>query len=418
MKDHQEPGSVVPLPSDEQQKQALELAAELSEPSTESTGRVLHRLEDADAHILRLRRRRQQRWAGLTAGAAAAALLVFVWLRPSGPQVPGAPPESGSTLPAAFSSGYAQVETVRPCDGVSVEVRELTAVDMDWCLPDVLCINLARGEIDVSVAPTFRPSILRVHAGSVIVQVTGTRFTVSRHEERVSVSVTEGSVSVTWPDGSESVDAGSYWRSWTVGETVRTDPPHTVAADPQASGPGPPGDDDPRADDLPPIALAETEVQLLATIQAQRGLGRPAQERLEALDRYLATYPHSDSAEEVLALKVEALTDAGAYRDAIDTARDYCLTYEQGPRREEVRWLEATVARDRLHDCELALPPYRELAESSSGRRAEAEYYRGMCAFDTGRTDEARAALEAAVETKLPPEQDDVARQILESFEE
>ena len=415
-------GSVVPLPPDDQQRKALEAAAELTEPSSECRGRVIERLAQADAQVMRRRRQRRLRY-GFAAGAAAAAVLALATLWPLGRPEGGVPTGPESILPTRLASGYAQVQAVSPCEGVHVEARELTTVEMDWCESGVLCIGLERGEIDVSVGPAFKPQILRVHAGSVVVQVVGTRFTVSRHADRVSVAVTEGTVSVAWPEGSDTVTAGSSWRSW-------ADPADTLAAAPDGQerrdelradedhAPPPPAPPQAPTESPPQVALAETEIQLLATIQAQRGLGRPADERLGALDRFLATYPASASAEEVMALKVEALTDAGAYRDAIDTARDYCLTHESGPRREEVRWLEATVARDRLHDCELALAPYRELAESSAARRGEAQYYRGMCAFDTGRTDEARAALEAALAHELPAQQQQVARQILESLDE
>ncbi len=419
MKDPRRRSSVVPLPSDEEQRAALKVAAELSEPSAESSRRVLSRLEGADADLLRRRRRRRRRWTGVGGGVAAAAVITLVVLQmPDSPVADAPPPDPGSSLPAHVSSGYARVETVSPCAGITVEIRELTDLDLDWCSAGVLCLSLARGEIDVSVGPTFRPRTLRVLAGSVTVEVTGTRFTVSRHGERVSVAVTEGAVRVTWPDGSDTVVAGSYWTSWTdiAGAHGVESPAPVVSIPPANEGPAR-STEDIATGDLPPLAHTESEVWLLATIQAQRGLGRPAEERLETLEEYLVAYPQNDSAEEVLALKVEALTQAGEYREAIGAARDYCLTYEEGPHREDVRWLEATTARDRLHDCELALTPYRELAEGVGARRAEARYYRGMCAFDTGRKEEARAALEAAMEDDLLPEQRAVARQILESLE-
>jgi len=407
--------SVVPLPPDEQQRRALELATALSEPEPASTDRVLERLEGAQ---IDLRRRRRRRWTTGGGALAAATLLAIlcVWRWSGAPDE--ARPESADPTPTGVHSGYARVETIRPAPGVDVEVRELTELGVDRCDTGVMCLSLAQGEIDVTVGPEFRPQILRVLAGPVSIEVTGTRFTVSRHGERVSTSVTEGAVSVTWPGGHEALSAGDHWSSHESNEEgVVAAPAGDKPRNPQTVASAVPGREPDPAEEPLLTAPLETEVQLLATIQTQRGLGRPADERLETLDRYLETYPGGDSSEEVLALRVEALTETGAHREAVNTAREYCLEYETGPHRTEVRWIEATVARDRLHDCELALPPYRELAADPGPRQAEAQYYLGMCAFDTGRLDEARDALGTAVELGLTGSQLDVASSILESLE-
>jgi hypothetical protein len=66
--------------------------------------------------------------------------------------------------------------------------------------------------------------------------------------------------------------------------------------------------------------------------------------------------------------------------------------------------LRGDLARNKLRDCELALPSYRELASSSSGaQQARAEALRGLCAASVGRVDEARTALLLSLQLGLEP---------------
>ena len=57
--------------------------------------------------------------------------------------------------------------------------------------------------------------------------------------------------------------------------------------------------------------------------------------------------------------------------------------------------MRATLARDRLQDCGLALPSYRWLDER--GDEPEISAWRGICAQSLGLMDEADAALARAV---------------------
>lgn len=87
--------------------------------------------------------------------------------------------------------------------------------------------------------------------------------------------------------------------------------------------------------------------------------------------------------------------------------------YPSSERRQEIRWIEATLARDRLKDCERALPAYRELADNITPRLAEALFCQGICAVDLGLDAEARDTLIQALDIGLDPDRAGVANGIL-----
>lgn len=125
---------------------------------------------------------------------------------------------------------------------------------------------------------------------------------------------------------------------------------------------------------------------------------------------------HGDTAaaEEVMALHIEALAATGANLETIARSYEYLEVHPEGTRRTGVRWIEATVARDRLHDCSLALQAYRELADIGGPRQAEATYYLGTCSADLGKDEDARQALERCLELGLDGPQAEDARARLE----
>ena len=159
------------------------------------------------------------------------------------------------------------------------------------------------------------------------------------------------------------------------------------------------------------------EARLLARIQLDRATGKPVDDRLPSMDEFLDAYPDSAFAEEVLAFKVEALVARGDDEQVLRTAEQYCERHPDGERRREVRWLEATVARDRLHDCQRALPAYREIAVDPGAHRAEATYYWGMCAAKLDQRDEALWVLQRALTYELTDDQARQAQEMLEEFE-
>jgi hypothetical protein len=110
---------------------------------------------------------------------------------------------------------------------------------------------------------------------------------------------------------------------------------------------------------------------------------------------------------------VGALAGTGDDEAALEAAAEFLTRHPDSSSRYDVRWIEATVARDRLHDCARALPAYRELAAAPGAQAGEAGFYRGVCAAEQGRDAEARGALEAALVAGLAPKLEAEARELL-----
>jgi transmembrane sensor len=119
----------------------------------------------------------------------------------------------GVTLPAAWLVGGSDL--VRTWDSdlqtATGEIRQVTLEDgsrlwLDTASAVRLEINETRrtivllaGAIHVHTAPDTRP--LRVSVGQALIRPVGTRFSVSRHEQPVTVAVEEGAVEVTQGSG-------------------------------------------------------------------------------------------------------------------------------------------------------------------------------------------------------------------------
>jgi transmembrane sensor len=149
----------------------------------------------------RRRRRRQVLWIGAPMAVAAAAALV-VWLaRASGPEPGIAAPGNGlAPAPVAVhASGADAVEVALGAHQVHlapesrVEVIRAPGADVD--------LALARGSAEFSVAPLVAGHGFRVATDTVLVEVVGTRFSVSLTDGCTAVAVTEGVVRVTPASG-------------------------------------------------------------------------------------------------------------------------------------------------------------------------------------------------------------------------
>ncbi len=156
-------------------------------------------------------------------------------------------------------------------------------------------------------------------------------------------------------------------------------PPHVTTPAPDDTPdqePAPP--EDASADEPDTPSLSE-DIRLLAQIELQRGSGAPPETRLELLGDFVDRFPDSAHVGEVRALTVEALADAGQNEDALLAAERYLILHPDDSRRQQVRWIEATVARDRLQDCERALPAYQELAGDAGPWQEAAQRYVEVC---------------------------------------
>ncbi len=443
MTDDRDQGSVLMLLPDEDERALLEHVQQRLRVDPAHRERLLARLERIDDRaIQRARREARQRTALRAVALAATLALAVLGGRVAYRSLFGAPAELPPTMVVITAAG--QTQAITPVSGIDVEVRPGTEVTVLPGDPGVRLV-LADGEVvvDYRRGPAGPP--LQVAAGDVDVRVTGTRFGVSRSGDQVEVWVDRGSVAVAWPGGEADLAAGGTWRSRPVEDAVAdgappvsaVEPsvppadvspaspvvatPPAITAPPAAPGPAPSPAAEVAAGE--PVALAaaappvEDEAALFARIQLERGAGVPAADRLLDLEAFLAAYPDGPFAEEVRALHVEALADTGQDRAALDAAAAFCERHGEGTRRRQVRWIEARVAHHRLGDCARALPAYRELAAGTGPRVGDAMYGLGVCAYETGRLDEARDALGAATAFELDAAEAEHARRLLDAMQ-
>ncbi|MGE8499817.1 MAG: FecR family protein [Pseudomonas sp.] len=125
-------------------------------------------------------RRRMARWS--VPLASAALLLLALWL-PQGTWV---------GLYADVYTAPGEIRELQLEDGSTLTLNGDTALDWSFSA-DRREVHLYRGEADFQVA-TDRDRPFLVHAGSVSIRVTGTRFDVNRSGDRVDLAVTHGHV--------------------------------------------------------------------------------------------------------------------------------------------------------------------------------------------------------------------------------
>ncbi len=255
---------------------------ELLEVVQRSRGNVDPRWDDAQveralhgAH--RLRRRRQR-----VRGVAAVALLALAAagvsrLRPEAPAAPLAQAPRPAEVPARPSAPepppmrFDDGTTAQVLDGQSeLQVRQVSA--------SLIALQLTRGRARFAVQHQSS-RLFRVECGSVVAEVLGTRFTVSRGEREVAVAVEEGRVLVRWGDEVKVLDAQTQ-ASLTV--------PDDGESAPEPSSP----ESHPEAERRPPVRRREPvwkqEARRGQYDRAYRALGSaPAPDRPRGLDELL-----------------------------------------------------------------------------------------------------------------------------------
>jgi transmembrane sensor len=166
----------------------------------ERTWRDLDQIK-ADPELVRMARRwdknaradRPRRFAayGALGMAAAAAILMVIWRRPSIPAVPSAQAPA-TALAYRVVPSAARLLTLP--DGSVVELRGNSEVSTDFT-PAVRGLRLIRGEAHFKVTKNpARPFIVSV--GNVAVRAVGTAFDIQFCKNQVEVVVTEGKVTV------------------------------------------------------------------------------------------------------------------------------------------------------------------------------------------------------------------------------
>ncbi len=257
-------------------EQALKVFAEETEPSLESVRSLRARLE-APARAPSVAR---PLLLGLGLGAAVAAAVLLIFVRPTAPPALDQPLVA-ETAPVA----------VEPLAGVALSYQGLGHLAGTADEPE---LQWQAGTVEVAVQPAAGRT-LRVRTKEGVVRVVGTAFSVTRDARGTRVSVSEGSVAVRCDRRPErSLDAGAQ---------------HTC----------------------PPVTAAG----MLARARALQGDDAGLERVLSAVERGLTMPGLQDPvAVELRIVEVEALRDAGRAAEALEKAR--ALRPEAGHRAEEV----------------------------------------------------------------------------------
>jgi hypothetical protein len=139
----------------------------------------------------------------------AAAVLLFVWDRPtahqqSGPEARGPRPQPSQVVTGEASSEIAVGDSsllVAPHSRLFLTETEGSGV----------LVMLERGAVDCTVAPRRERGPFTVQAGDVRVDVYGTRFAVARRGDSATVQVTSGEVRVSSRGTVTRLHAGGSW---------------------------------------------------------------------------------------------------------------------------------------------------------------------------------------------------------------
>ena len=176
--------------------------------------------------------------------AAAAAAVVLAWPREHAPA-------SGDATPVRIATGATATDLV--LGEASITVATDSAVLVSCGAADGVTVILERGEVDCAVAPRHGRPPFVVLAGTVRVEVVGTRFTVTRDGDRARLAVSEGTVVVIADGARAEVHAGEAWPP-TASATADRAGAGTAAGAGTTAGASSADDDD--EDPAPAIAAA------------------------------------------------------------------------------------------------------------------------------------------------------------------
>lgn len=135
-------------------------------------------LPDFQAKVIRAPRHLFRKIAAVTTVAAAIVIASFLWFR----------------RPAAFSTQFAQRQSIALADGSRLDLSAQTSVSVQLRGAERQ-VSLTSGEAYFAVSHDGRPFLVETPAGTV--RVTGTAFNVRFVDHQLAVTVLEGSVDVT-----------------------------------------------------------------------------------------------------------------------------------------------------------------------------------------------------------------------------
>lgn len=164
---------------------------------------LMQRLDAEPAVVPPLPSRRRWMWIAAPAFAVAATIALVIGLRGGTQEVAPSEPSRVVAGDAPSSVSFGDAHLALAANSAIVMTQERGA-------PSVL---VERGAVRFTVAPRAERPAFVVRAGDVVVRVVGTRFEVSRSDERVAVAVDHGIVDVIFRGATMRVAAGQRWTS-------------------------------------------------------------------------------------------------------------------------------------------------------------------------------------------------------------
>lgn len=228
------------------------------------------------------RARRQRGWILPAMAATVLAGLGALYAARPDPALLAGPAPEGPLL-TAEKTEFVGLDTVgegpraqRFADGSVLEAAGETRIEGLAFTAHEVTLLLERGSVEVSVPPGG-PRRWTIEAKLARVEVLGTRFSVTRSEERVEVAVSEGTVlvrSTLLPEGVRRLVAGQAVR---IEDAPQAEPPKpTSSADPEAEPLGPVVPPRPSSAGGRPTSPATVVTELMRRADAARLAGDPA----------------------------------------------------------------------------------------------------------------------------------------------
>jgi len=288
------------------------------------------------------------------------------------------------------------VATVQPDDGLlrfgpsitTTGSGELQVLRADEAGTELALLS---GRRSFEVDPHGERRRLKVHAGEVVVEVTGTRFTVSVQEGRVSVEVERGSVLVHRAEDRIVLKGGERWSAAraeleTVVEAERESRP--TAARPTTRPPDPSPQRGEGGDRVAPQGnppRGPTPAEAWAGLLGQRAAGAEPDVLIAGLEDFLATHDDPALTAEAGALHLQLIAEQLPGEEILPLADAWLSAFPGHTRSLEIDLLRATIAREQLGDCALALPSYERIAAEATGDlRAHASAWAEHCRGQAG----------------------------------
>jgi hypothetical protein len=303
------------------------------------------------------------------AGAVAAAALVLVFFRSSVEKV-----DASST--ARIEATHHLTRTT--LGDASLEASPGAALVTTGSDTIGWTVLLERGRVSFAVPKRERRATFKVQAAGTQVEVVGTRFTVTRDGERVTVAVSEGTVRVTSDGRALAVRAGETWENGI--------PPHAAKSELGTEAPASPG-----RPESPPARI-------------------PGSSERQATAPRSATAPQSES---VPAAPEPAAPEPAAPEPAApEPAASSSAARPQSSERERFE----TASRLERTQPNAALAIYSELSRGRGPWAANALYAAGRLELERGQEHRAKRLLELYVQ-RFPTGQNlEEARRLLETL--